>query len=184
MTKLKMLPKGEKKGMDGPEVSFCWNFWLWRLVHQLFAILLVVAGASQSYTDRGPSDCYFIGRGSNSCSPGHVNGLVFYLYVNIFLLQFPLLSVFEAVCLALYQVLTLQIETLTRSWVITSTGRFRDAQFVFQKQTRKKKQQTWWTKIASKYVEGLKSLVLKDVKPEYFTNKTERKNSASCWIKG
>ena len=96
MTKLKMLTKEEKKGMDGPEVSFCWNFWLWRLVHQLFAILLVVAGASQSYTDRGPSDCYFIGRGSNSCSPGHVNGLVFYLYVNIFLLQFPLLSVFEA----------------------------------------------------------------------------------------
>ena len=46
---------------------------------------LDAAGAVRSQSGKGPGYCYVIGRGPNSCSLGHVNGLLFCLYVKLFL---------------------------------------------------------------------------------------------------
>ena len=49
------------------------------------AILHDAAGAVRSRSGKGPGYCYMIGQGPNSCFPGHVTGLLFCLYVKLFL---------------------------------------------------------------------------------------------------
>ena len=50
-------------------------------VFRLHAIVHDAAGGVRSHTGKGPGNCYMIGRGPNSCSLGHVTGLLFCLYV-------------------------------------------------------------------------------------------------------
>ena len=52
---------------------------------RLHAILHDAAGAVRSHSGQGPGYCYLIGRGPNSCLLGHMTGLLFCLYVKIFL---------------------------------------------------------------------------------------------------
>ena len=52
---------------------------------RLYAILHDAAGAVRAHSGKGPGYCYMIGRGPNSCLLGHVAGLLFCLYVKIFL---------------------------------------------------------------------------------------------------
>ena len=54
-------------------------------VFRLHAILHDAAGAVRAHSGKGPGYCYMIGRGPNSCFLGHVTGLIFYLYVKVFL---------------------------------------------------------------------------------------------------
>ena len=54
-------------------------------VIRLHAILHVAAGAVRSHSGKGPGHCYMIGRWTNSCLLGHVTGLLFCLYVKLFL---------------------------------------------------------------------------------------------------
>ena len=54
-------------------------------VFRLHAILHDAAGAVGSHSGKGPRYCYMIGRGPNSCLLGHVTGLLFCLYVKLFL---------------------------------------------------------------------------------------------------
>ena len=54
-------------------------------IFRLHAILHGAAGAVRAHSGRGPGYCYMIGRGPNSCLLGHVTGLLFCLYVKIFL---------------------------------------------------------------------------------------------------
>ena len=54
-------------------------------VFRLHAVLHDDAGAVQAHSVKGPGYCYLIGRGPNSCLLGHLNGLLFCLYVKIFL---------------------------------------------------------------------------------------------------
>ena len=54
-------------------------------VFRLHAILHDAAGAVRLQTGEGPGYCYMIGRGPNYCLLGHVTGLLFCLYVKIFL---------------------------------------------------------------------------------------------------
>ena len=54
-------------------------------VFKLHAILHDAAGAVRSHSGKGPGYCYMIRRGPNSCLLGHVTGLIFCLYVKIFL---------------------------------------------------------------------------------------------------
>ena len=54
-------------------------------VFRLHAKLHDTAGAVRAHSSKGPGYCSMIGRGPNSCLLGHVNGLLFYLYVKIFL---------------------------------------------------------------------------------------------------
>ena len=52
---------------------------------RLHAILHDAAGAVRAHNGKSPGYCYMIGRGPKSCLLGHVTGLLFCLYVNIFL---------------------------------------------------------------------------------------------------
>ena len=54
-------------------------------VFRLNAIWHDAAGAARLQTGKGPGYCYMVGRGSNCCLLGHVTGLLFCLYVKIFL---------------------------------------------------------------------------------------------------
>ena len=54
-------------------------------IFRLHAIQHDAAGAVGAHSGKGPDYCYMIGRGPNSCLLGHVTGLLFCLYVKIFL---------------------------------------------------------------------------------------------------
>ena len=54
-------------------------------VFRLQAILHDAAAALRANSGKGPGYCYMIERGPNSCLLGHVTGLLFCLYVKIFL---------------------------------------------------------------------------------------------------
>ena len=54
-------------------------------VLRLQAILHDAAGAVRSHTGKGPGYFYMIGRGPCFCLLGHVTGLLFCFYVNLFL---------------------------------------------------------------------------------------------------
>ena len=54
-------------------------------VFRLHAILHDAAGAVRAHSGKGLGFCYMIRRGPSSCLPGHVTGLLFCLYVKIFL---------------------------------------------------------------------------------------------------
>ena len=54
-------------------------------IFRLHAILHDAAGAVRAHSGKGPGYCYMIGRGPNSCLLGHVTGLLFCLYVKMFL---------------------------------------------------------------------------------------------------
>ena len=57
-------------------------------VFRLHAILHNAAGAVRSHSGKEPGYCYMIGRGPISCLLGHVTGLLFCLYVKVFLPSF------------------------------------------------------------------------------------------------
>ena len=54
-------------------------------IFRLHAILHDAAGAVRAHSGKGPRYCYMNGRGSNSCLLGHLTGLLFCLYVKVFL---------------------------------------------------------------------------------------------------
>ena len=54
-------------------------------VFRLHTMLHDAAGAVRAHSGKGPGYCYMIGRGPNSCLLGHVTGLLFCLYVKLFL---------------------------------------------------------------------------------------------------
>ena len=54
-------------------------------VFRLHAILHDAAGAVRVHSGKGPGYCYMIGRRPNSCLLGHVTGLLYCLFVKIFL---------------------------------------------------------------------------------------------------
>ena len=54
-------------------------------VFRLHAILHNAAGAVRAHSGKRPGYCYMIGRGPNSCLLGYVSGLLFCLYIKIFL---------------------------------------------------------------------------------------------------
>ena len=90
-------------------------------VIRLHAILHGDAGAVRSHTGKGPGCCYMIGRGPNSCLLGHVTGLLFCLYVKLFL---P--SIFNSVDFwSSMSLIVLDIE-LTDKNVIKELGLFID----------------------------------------------------------
>ena len=54
-------------------------------VLRLHAIVHDASGAVWAHSGKGPGYCYVVGRGPNSCLLGHVTGLLFCLYVKLFL---------------------------------------------------------------------------------------------------
>ena len=53
-------------------------------VFRLHAKLPHAAGAVRAHSGKEPGYCYMIGRGPNSCLLGHVTGILFCFYVNLF----------------------------------------------------------------------------------------------------
>ena len=54
-------------------------------IFRLHAILHDAAAAVRAHSGKGTGYCFMIGRGPNSCLLGHVTGLLFCLYVKLFL---------------------------------------------------------------------------------------------------
>ena len=69
-------------GLIGYGNSYLDSVFRYSKVIRLHAILHDATGAVRSHSGKGPSYCYMIGRGSNSCLLGHVTGLLFCLYVK------------------------------------------------------------------------------------------------------
>ena len=72
-------------GLIGYGNSYLESVFRYSKVFRLHAILHDAAGAVRAHSNKGPGYCYMIGRGPNSCLLGHVTGLLFCLYVKIFL---------------------------------------------------------------------------------------------------
>ena len=62
----------------------CLDPFCYSKVFKLHAILHDAVGAVRTHSGRGPGYCYKIGRGPNSCLIGQVTGLLFCLYVKLF----------------------------------------------------------------------------------------------------
>ena len=115
-------------------------------VFRLHAKLHDVAGAVRSHSGRGPGYCYVIGRGPNSCLLGHVIGLLFCLYVKLFL---P--SIFNSVDFWISMSLVLLDTELTEKNTIKELGLFIDGSlqrfsFCPPKSFKPNKQTSWNTK--------------------------------------
>ena len=72
-------------GLNGYGNSCLDSVFRYPKVFRLHALLHDAAGAVSSHSSKGPGYCYMIGRGPKSCLLGHVTGLLFCLYVKIFL---------------------------------------------------------------------------------------------------
>ena len=69
----------------GYEGSFLDSVFRYSKLVRVHAILHDAAGAVRLQTGSGPGYYYMIRGGPNCCLLGHVTGLLFYLYVKIFL---------------------------------------------------------------------------------------------------
>ena len=72
-------------GLIGYGNSYLDSVFRYSNVFRLHAILHDAAGAVRSHSGKVPGYCYLIGRGPNSCLLGYVTGLLFCLYVKLFL---------------------------------------------------------------------------------------------------
>ena len=72
-------------GTIGYGDSYLDSIFRYSKVFRLHAILHDAAGEVRVHSGKGPGYCYMIGRGPNSSLLGHVTGLIFCLYVKIFL---------------------------------------------------------------------------------------------------
>ena len=80
-----MNQKRKLRGLIGYGNSCLGSVFRYSKVFGLHAILHDAAGAIRSHSGKGPGYCYMIGRGQISCLLGHVTGLLFCLYLKIFL---------------------------------------------------------------------------------------------------
>ena len=72
-------------GLIGYGNSYLDSVFRYSKVFRLHAISHDAAGPVRLQTGKGSGYCYMIGRGPNCCLLGHVTGLLFCLYVKIFL---------------------------------------------------------------------------------------------------
>ena len=78
-------PKFLHGGMFGYGDSYLDSVFRYSKVFRQNAILHDAAAAVRLQAGKGPGYCYMIGRDPNCCLLGHVTGLLFCLYVKIFL---------------------------------------------------------------------------------------------------
>ena len=72
-------------GTIGYGDSYLDSVFCYSKVFRLHAILHDAAGAVRTHSGKGPGYCYMIGPGPNACLLVHVTGLLFCLYIKIFL---------------------------------------------------------------------------------------------------
>ena len=133
-------------GLIGYGKSYLDSILRYSKVFRLYAILHDAAGAVRAYSGKGPSYCYMIGRRPNSCLLGHVTGLLFSLYVKLFL---P--SIFKSVDFwSIMSWIVIDME-LTEKNIIKELGLFIDGSlqgfsFCPPKTFTPNKQTTWNTR--------------------------------------
>ena len=114
-------------------------------VFRLHATIHDPAGAVRAHSGKGPGYCYMIRRGPNLCLLGHVTGLLFCLYVKIFLPAiFICFDFWSSVSL-----IVLDIEPTDKN-IIEELGLYRDGplqgfSFCPPKTFKPNKQTTWNT---------------------------------------
>ena len=83
------LPEMDQKfkfsGLIGYGNSYLDSVFRYSKVFRLHAKLHDAAGAVRAHSNKGPGYCYMVGRVPKSCLLGHVTGLLFCLYGEIFL---------------------------------------------------------------------------------------------------
>ena len=82
---LEMDQKFKFGGLIGNGNSCLDSVFRYSKVFRLHAIIHDAAGTVRTHSGKGLGYCYIIGREPNSCLLGHVTGLLFYLYVKLFL---------------------------------------------------------------------------------------------------
>ena len=80
-----MGQKYQYGGIIGYGDSYLDPLFRYSKVFRLHAILHDAAGAVRTQSGKGPGYCYMIGRGPNSCFVDHVTGLLFLIYLKVFL---------------------------------------------------------------------------------------------------
>ena len=106
-------------GLIGFGSSYLDSVFRYSKVFRLHAMLHDAAGAVRPHNGKGHGYCYMIGRGPNSCLLGHVTGLLFCLYVKLFLT-----SIFNSVKFwSSMSLIVLDIE-LTEKNIINELGLF------------------------------------------------------------
>ena len=87
-SRLSLLEMDQKRkfgGTIGNGRSYLDSVFRHSKIFRLHAILRHAAGAVWTQSGKGPGYCYMNGRGPNSTLLGHMTGLLFSLYVKIFL---------------------------------------------------------------------------------------------------
>ena len=101
-----MDQKPKFSGTIGCEVSSLEFLFRHFKTFRLYAKLYDAVGTVRGHSGKVPSYRYIDGLGANSCLLGHVTALHFCLFINSFCLPFSALPIFEAVCLALYSIVS------------------------------------------------------------------------------
>ena len=153
---------------------------------RLHAILHDAAGATRTNSGKSLGFCYMIGWGSNSCLLGHVTGLLFCLYVKLFLLSvFKSVHFWSSISFEAECCIVLDIELADKS-VSKELGVFKDGivqgywfrppkMYQPTKQgvwCRRKLQRVVWNSGCLDYSE-LPNIFHSDVKGEHFATRTE-----------
>ena len=114
-------------------------------VFRLHAKLHDGAVAVRSHSGKGPGYCYMIGRGPNSCLLGHVTGLIFCLYVKLFLPSiFNSVDFWSIVWLIVLDVALTEKNIIKELWFFID-GSLQGFSFCPPKSFKPNKQTTWNT---------------------------------------
>ena len=102
-------------------------------VFRLHAILHDAAEAVRAHSGKGAGYCYMIGRGPNSCLLGHVTGLLFCLYVKIFLSSIFIFVDFWNKMPLIVLDIELSEKNINKEPALYIDGFFKDFHFVHQR---------------------------------------------------
>ena len=156
-------------------------------VFRLHAILNDAVGAVPAESGEGPGYCYMIGRGLNSCLLGYLTGLLFCLYVKLFL---P--SIFNSVDFwssmsCIVPDIVLADENVFKELGVFIDGKGQGYSFYPPKLYKPRKQAFWWTRNLHCNVwnsgcldhSELANILSRAVKGKHFAKRTEK-----CRIRG
>ena len=140
------------------------------------------AGAVQSHSDKGFGCCYLIGRGQFLVCLVTWLDCFFTVTWNSFCLPISNLTTFEAVCLAFYWIMSLQMEPISKSWEFLRKGKFTDIHFVLQRSTHPQSKRFGVQEICMELSGSVDAwvnsepanILLRALKDERFSKRTEK----------
>ena len=151
-------------------------------VFRLQAILHDAAGTVRAHSDKGSGYCYMTARGSNSCLFGPVNGLLFCLYVKLFLP--PIFNPVEP--WSSISCIVLDIDLADKDGIkefgVLNDGKIQGYSLRPPKKYKPTKQAFWWTKNLHKiawnsgclHYSELSNIFPRAVNGEYYSKRTKK----------